>query len=140
MEQIPVQEGLFTWPSDDPRLIGTRCRACGTTTFPQQASCPRCTRTDVEETLLSTTGFLWTWTIQGFRPKPPYGGPEDFHPYGVGYIELPDAVMVEARLTGADPDGFRIGTEMRLVIVPFTADGSGRQVMTFAFSPLRGRT
>ena len=45
MARVPVAEGVFTWPSDDPRLIGSRCAACGIVTFPAQASCPRCAST-----------------------------------------------------------------------------------------------
>jgi uncharacterized OB-fold protein len=126
----PVAAGLFTWPADAPRLIGSRCRDCGVVTFPAQRSCPHCTSVDVEERLLGREGTLYTWTVQGFRPKPPYAGPEDFEPYGVGYVELPEEVRVEARLTVADADRLRIGMRVELVIVPF-----GDRV-TYAFAPL----
>lgn len=128
----PVAEGLFTWPADEPRLIGSRCRACGIVTFPAQASCPACTGVDVEQQLLGRTGTLYTWTVQGFRPKPPYAGPDGpdrFEPYGVGYVELPGETRVEGRLTVADSDRLRIGMPMELVIVPFA------ERMTYAFAP-----
>ena len=32
--QIPVAEGLFTWPADEPRLIAARCAGCGLIGFP----------------------------------------------------------------------------------------------------------
>jgi uncharacterized OB-fold protein len=128
----PVADGLFTWPADQPRLIGSRCRECGVVTFPAQRSCPRCTSVDVEERLLGRTGTLYTWTVQGFRPKPPSAGPEEFEPYGVGYVELPGEVLVETRLTVADPDRLRIGMAVELVVVPF-----GDQV-TYAFAPSEG--
>ena len=92
---------------DEPRLIGSECERCGTVTFPRQRSCPRCTSEDVHPRELATRGALWTWTIQCFAPKaPPYleGGVDEFEPYGVGYIELPGEVRVEARLTESDPD------------------------------------
>ena len=38
----PIAQGLFTWPADEPRLLGGRCGACRTTTFPKQSGCPRC--------------------------------------------------------------------------------------------------
>ena len=56
-------------------------------------------------------------------------------PYGVGYVELGDTVKVETRLTTADPDVLRIGMEMELVVIPFTHDADGRDVMMFAFAP-----
>lgn len=139
MTTIPVADGLFTWPSDEPRLIGGSCRSCGTTTFPRQGSCPRCTSRDIVEQLLDREGLLWTYTIQGFRPKAPYIGPDEFQPYGVGYVELPSQVMVESLLTENDPEQLAIGDAMELVIVPFRRDDDGNDVVTFAFRPVRGR-
>jgi len=78
----PITDGLFTWPSDAPQLIGSKCDNCGTVAFPAQGSCARCTSTDVSEHLLAREGTLWTWTVQGFRPKsPPYDGPAEFVPF-----------------------------------------------------------
>jgi uncharacterized protein len=135
----PVAEGLFTWPDDEPRLIGSRCTTCGVVSFPEQDSCPACTGTSVERQLLSRTGTLWTWTVQGFRPKsPPYEGPIDFEPYPVGYVELPGEVKVESLLVGAPPEQLRIGMEMELVIVPFASSVSDEPRVTFAFQPARG--
>jgi uncharacterized OB-fold protein len=102
MARIPVAEGVFTWPSDEPRLIGSRCAACGIVTFPRQESCPRCASTEMAEHLLSRRGRLWAWTTQEFPPPtPPYAGPtgDAFVPYGVGYVELAGEVRVETRLT-----------------------------------------
>lgn len=135
----PVAEGLFTWP-DRPRLIGGSCPACGTTTFPAQRSCPRCTGTEMRAVPLAATGRLWTWTIQAFEPKPPYAADGPFTPYGVGYIELATedgagAVLVESRLTEADPERLEIGAPMRLTFIPLRRDASGVRVMTFAFEP-----
>jgi uncharacterized OB-fold protein len=132
----PVGEGLFTWPADEPRLIGSRCRGCRTVTFPAQTSCPRCTGTDVEEHLLARRGRLWTWTVQGFRPKsPPYEGPADFEPYPVGYVELPGETKVETLLVDVQPEDLQIGAEMELVIVPFRSSVDERPLVTFAFRP-----
>lgn len=140
MAQVPIAEGLFTWPSDEPRLLGSRCKDCGTHVFPSQGSCPNCTGTDVSTVELSSRGTLWTWTVQGFAPKaPPYLGPTDdadFEPFGVGYVELPGEVKVESRLTVGDPAELQIGMEMELAIVPIAADENGDEVVTFAFTPV----
>ena len=90
----------------------------------------------MQERRLSRHGTLWTWTIQCFPPKsPPYAvaDPEGFEPYGVGYVELPGEVRVEALLTESDPDRLRIGMEMELTLIP--APGSSDAV-TFAFRPV----
>ena len=46
--QRPIQDGLFTWPSERPQLIASRCSNCGELTFPKQASCPACTSRNAE--------------------------------------------------------------------------------------------
>lgn len=138
--QTPVTEGAFTWPSESPRLIGSRCNDCGNHMFPVQNGCPRCTGSSTEQVELGTRGTLWAWTVQGFPPKaPPYIGddnPLTFKPYGVGYVELPGQCKVEARLTEADPAKLKIGMEMELVFVPLTVDAEGNEVVTFAFKPV----
>ena len=138
MAQVPVAEGIFTWPSDEPQLIGSRCSECQIVTFPTQASCPRCPSTSMEEHLLARRGRLWAWTTQEFPPpSPPYAGPTgaEFVPFGVGFVELGGEVRVEARLTEADPDALAQGMEMELVVVPFREDDAD-EVMTFAFRPV----
>ena len=143
MVQVPVAEGIFTWPSPDvkeggPQLIGSRCADCGIVTFPAQDSCPRCASTAMVEQWLARRGRLWAWTTQDFPPpSPPYTGPSgrDFVPFGVGFVELPD-VKIEARLTESSPDALAAGMEMELVLVPFRTDDDGNEVVTFAFRPV----
>jgi uncharacterized OB-fold protein len=138
MAQVPIAEGIFTWPSDEPHLIGSRCAACGMVTFPSQDSCPRCASTEMLEHELARRGRLWAWTTQQFPPpSPPYDGPtgDAFVPFGVGYVELPGEVKVETRLTESEPDALAIGQQMELVIVPFRTDDDGNEVVTFAFRP-----
>ena len=137
--KAPLAEGIFTWPSDDPRLLGSRCANCGNHVFPVQDGCAKC-MSDVNETVeLANRGTLWTWTVQGFPPKsPPYKGPigDDFKPYGVGYIELPGQLRVESRLTEADPEKLKIGMDMELVIETIGPDDEGNEFITFAFAPI----
>ena len=77
-----VDDGLFTETADGPALLGSRCTGCAAHTFPRQSGCPRCTGETMEDVALSRTGTLWSWTVQGFRPKPPYTGSEAYEPYG----------------------------------------------------------
>jgi uncharacterized protein len=137
--QVPVADGLFTWPADRPQLIGAQCAACGLVGFPAGPSCERCGGTETTEKLLADRGTLWTFTTQNFRPpSPPYDGAGTagtFQPYAVGYVELPGEVVVEARLTEPDPARLSIGQPVRLVIVPYTVRADGTEVLTFAFAP-----
>ena len=129
-KQEPVAEGLFTWPSDEPALIGSK--RDGRLSFPA--------RPGDEEVLLKRRGTLWGFTTQQFRPpSPPYDGDdtvESFQPYALGYVELPDQLLVQARFTEADPDKLTIGQDMELRIVPYTTRPDGTEVLTFAFAPV----
>ncbi len=138
MTSVPFAPDVFTWPDDQPRLIGGRCAGCGSVTFPQPPSCARCGAVEVERHLLPREGTLWTFTTQGFLPKEPYASGETmetFQPYGVGIIQLGDEVRVESRLTEADPAKLDFGMAMELVVVPFRTDADGTEVMTYAFAP-----
>jgi uncharacterized OB-fold protein len=141
MTQVAVAEGLFTWPAEEPQLVGSKCADCGITTFPVQDSCPRCASTAMEEHLLARRGTLWAWTTQSFPPPaPPYVGPtgKDFVPFGVGFVDLGE-VKVEARLTTTDPEVLNAAvkdrTALELVFLPVGTDGDGNEVVSFAFSP-----
>jgi uncharacterized OB-fold protein len=137
--QKALAPDISTWPEENPQLIGSRCDACGATTFPRQARCPRCSASSMSDLLLPRRGSVVAWTTQGFVPKLPYAGAETaktFNPFGVGLVQLDDVVRVEARLTENDPAKLSFGMEVELVIVPFFVDEDGNEIMTFAFAPV----
>lgn len=138
--RVPIDDGLFTSIGPDGRLIASHCRSCGNLSFPSQSACPGCGGPADDLRPLSRTGTLWTWTVQNFRPKEPFGLPADepFEPYGVGYIELPDELRVEARLTTADTRLLRIGMPMELTFIDLWVE-DGMQLVTYAFAPIDKR-
>ncbi len=137
--RVPIADGLFTWPADNPALLGSRCNRCGTATFPVAESCMACSSQDMSVEKLPRRGTLWTWTVQQFMPKSPYNSgetPETFRPYGVGYVELPGGVRVEGRLTESDPDKLTIGMEMELLVDTYRTEENGDEVVSFFFRPV----
>ncbi|CAH0993082.1 hypothetical protein SIN8267_03221 [Sinobacterium norvegicum] len=133
---VAIAEGLFTWPSDNPALLGSRCQQCGIAEFPSKLSCPACGSEDVAVEELPRRGKLWSWTIQSFMPKRPYHTDETmetFKPFGVGYVELPGAVCVESRLLESTAEELKIGMEMELVIDTLRHDEDGNEVVSFSF-------
>ena len=137
--RVPIAEGLFTWPAQQPALLASRCRACGIASFPVAQSCMACSGQDVEVEELPGRGTLWTWTIQQFMPKSPYNSgetPETFRPYGVGYLELPGGVRVEGRLTENDPAKLEVGMEMEVVFDTWRTEANGDEVVSFFFKPV----
>jgi uncharacterized protein len=139
--QKPLAE-VFTWPDEDPQLIGSQCSACGATTFPAQSRCPRCSGATMAELALPRQGTLVSWTTQGFPPVLPYAGDPtgaSFEPFGVGLVQLGDVVRVESRLTESDPAKLEFGMDVELAIIPFYVDEDGDEIVTFAFAPTGGQ-
>jgi uncharacterized OB-fold protein len=137
--QRPIGPDVFTWPSEDPRLIGSRCGECATVVFPAQDGCPRCGTPGMARAELSRTGTLWTWTTQDFLPKSPYAGPEteaDFAGYLLGYVELAEGVRVISRLLDLDRADVAIGMELELRIFRFNVDEDGTEVLAYGFAPV----
>jgi uncharacterized OB-fold protein len=135
---VPFAENVFTWPAEQPQLIGCRCGECAAVFFPEQPSCGVCGSEAVVRELLPTTGTIWAWTTQEFLPKAPYAGgetPETFKGFGVGVIDLEGVVRIESRLTESDPDKLAFGGKVELAIVPFRQDGD-TEIVTFAFRPV----
>ena len=121
-----------------PVLMGSRCADCAEHYFPPCRSCTRCLSLKLEPCDLGDRGLLWSWTIQAFLPKAPYDGgetPETFQPYGVGYVEMPSGIKVEARLTVADATQLHIGMPMVLTVAHYGASEREAAARTFAFEP-----
>ncbi len=128
-----VEPALFD--ADATALVGSVCDDCGTTAFPAQDGCSRCSGSAVRTTSLPTQGTLWAYTVQCFEPKRPYRTDGAFTPFGLGYVDL-GAVIVESRLTVADVDALRPGLPVRLVLEPLFTDEDGTTVLGFAFTPV----
>lgn len=115
-------DGLYRVGDDGVHLIASRSSRSQFLVFPAEPG---------QETVeLGTFGTLYTWTTQEFPPpSPPAIHEDEFRSYGVGYVEFPEGILVEGRLTTCEPADLTIGGPMRVVTVPF-AGGE-----TFAFSP-----
>ena len=135
---IPAVEGYFTWPSDKPQLMASRCKSCGRYYFPRQARCnnPDCGK-EVEEALLSTKGTLWSYTIQYYMPPPPFHPPDPPAPYAIGLVELPESIRVLGMITGCDIDNIKIGMPMELKVEKMYEDEHGNDVLTWKFKPTK---
>ena len=138
-KQIPAVEGLFTWPSEDPRLIVSRCRTCGTVSFPKFAVCrnPHCkNKTDVEEALLDRRGTLMSYTLMCYPPPPPYLAPDPFIPYAIGEVKFKEGIAIIGQMTGCKYEDLKIGMDVETVAEKIFDDEKGNEVITWKFRPI----
>jgi uncharacterized OB-fold protein len=120
-ERVPSVDGWFTLDDNRPRLLGNRCRECGSYFFPKAAGfCrnPACSGTDFEGVALSRRGTIWSFTTNHYAPPPPFVAAEPFEPYSVAAVELPAERMVVLGQVadGVDPAALRVGDEVELTL------------------------
>lgn len=134
-KQIPLEEGLFTWPSDTPQLIGGKCKTCGSVFFPvfYETHSPDCKHRDIDEVLLSKKGVLRSYTIQHFPAPLPYKGPA---PYAIGSVEFPESIQVFGQMVGCQFEDLRIGMDVEVIVDKLYDDEEGNEMMTWKFRPV----
>lgn len=133
--RLPIEEGYFRISDDAseaPCLLGSYSPATNARFFPRRKLCP-ITSTPVEDCELSTVGVLYSWTFikmprMGVLKEAEDGG------HGVGQIDLPEGVRVQARIAGRMGD-WRIGMPMRVALLPLAKDEHGNELCSFQFVP-----
>lgn len=132
-----IAEGLFRIEGERAVLLGSKRTSTGEVKFPAERPELFDGTDDIVAVELSTVGTLFTFTTQEFPPPHPYRGDrsaEGFRPYIVGFVELPERVLVETLIVEAPAAELRIG--QRLVSTTKTLQfADGESVVTFAFTP-----
>lgn len=138
-KRYPAEEGLFTWPSDKPQLIGGRCKSCGTYYFPKYYITHKigCKDRQTEEVLLSRTGTLDTWTVQHYPPPLPFISPNPFTPYAIGWVALPEGIGVAGIITGCKLEDIKHNMKVELVAEKAWEDAEGNEVLTWKWRPVQ---
>jgi len=136
-QRVPVVDGLFAETPDGPRLLGSRCTACGTHSFPKSAVCrnPGCASQQIEDAALGPRGTLWSFSVQHYPPPPPAKYEEPYVPYAIGLIDLPEGLRVLARVATDTPERLVAGADVELVLQKLYTDANGNDVITWMFAP-----
>ncbi|RVW09179.1 benzoylsuccinyl-CoA thiolase [Prescottella agglutinans] len=125
----PAVEGWFT-TGPEPALIGTKCRSCGTISFPRETTfCknPACSGEEFDDVELSRFGTVWSYTDAQYKPPAPYIPTTDpYVPFALAAVELPEGLVV----LGQVADGFgvadlKVGNPVELVVETLYTDETG---------------
>jgi uncharacterized OB-fold protein len=91
------------------KVMGTRCKTCGTVHFPPVADCAQCLSSDVEWFEISGPGKLVSWSRLTYAPV----GFEDDLPYSIALLDYGD-YKVFGRIAKDVPDeDLAIGIAMK---------------------------
>jgi len=129
VQTVPIREGIFVADADGAKLLGNRCKSCAQIFFPKAIVCFNCFGKEMDEVVLGPRGKLFTYTI-GHMPSTHFDPP-----YAVGYIDMPEGVLVFAPLKAMEGRPFRVGMEMEVTIDKLW-DENDRQVIGYMFKPV----
>jgi len=140
--KVPAVEGLFTMDPREPRLLGTRCRACGTYFFPAETTfCrnPACDHAEFDEVPLSRIGKLWSYTGASYKPPPPFVAKEPFEPFAIAAVELEEeGITILGQVAdGIGVDALKTGMPMELVLRELYRDDE-KIYFTWNWKPVPG--
>ena len=136
--QVPPRDGMMNLPDavgEGGVLLGSRCRDCGERFFVIRGICENCQSTALEDIQLSDSGTLYAFSVMYYPPPPPYRGPEPFSPFGIGWVELPEGLVIYCLLTENDPQKLKVGMAMELTFSAFAKDEQGRDIIVPLFAP-----
>lgn len=138
MEERPISTISFHQFLNEEKLMGSKCKKCGTLFSPPRPICFKCFSREMEWAELKGKGKLLTFTC--IYVGPPWMIAEGYdrkHPYCSGVVELEEGVRIDARIEGVDatnPEAIKIGTPLT---VEFLHRGEEEKMKTFlAFKPV----
>ena len=138
MEERTISALSFHQFLYEDKLMGSRCKKCGTLFSPPRPICIKCYGREMEWVELKGKGKLVTFT--SINVGPPWmikQGYDRQHPYCSGVVELEEGVKIDARIEGVDtskPETIKIGMPLT---VDFLHSGEEENLKTFlAFKPL----
>jgi uncharacterized OB-fold protein len=137
-QRVPIKPGFFTVPADaseSPRLLGTKCGACGEYFYPRRAICGKCMSSQTSDVELEARGTLYSYT---FVHLPLFGSTNMEHAdgYGVGQIDLPEGPRVQAPLAGKQAE-FKVGGAVKGELNVLREDGA-QDIVIVRFRPVEG--
>lgn len=137
MQERSISTISFNQFLNEEKLMGSKCKKCGTLYSPPRPICINCFSREMEWAELKGKGKLAAFTC--IYVGPPWmikQGYDRKHPYCSGVVELEEEVKIDARIEGVDaskPETIKIGTPLT---VTYLHRGEGEDMETFlAFKP-----
>jgi len=135
MEERPISTLSFHQFLNEEKLMGSRCKKCGTLFSPPRPICLKCFSREMEWAELKGKGKLLTFTC--IYVGPPWMVAEGYnrkHPYCSGVVELEEGVRIDARIDGVDatkPETIKINMPVTVEYLHRGEEGKMRTILAF---------
>ena len=119
----------------EEKLMGCRCKGCGTVFLPPKPICTGCHGRQLEWVEMPDTGRLAAFTCITIGPPAMQAeGYNRKNPYCSGVVEVGDGIRVDARIEGVDPkqpETIKVGMAMRADYLHREKEGIRMTVLAF---------
>ncbi len=121
MAERPFNDISYNLFLNEDKLMGSKCKKCGTRSVPPRPLCTRCYSTGMEWVEVTGRGKLAAFTC--IYVAPPFMMAQGYgrnNPYVSGVIDLEDGGRVDARIEGVDPERpeeIKVGTPMKVKFI-----------------------
>lgn len=106
------------------RILGSKCKNCGSEFFPPIYKCRRCGSYDIEDREMPKSGTILTYT----RLYEPMSGLEEQSPVIFGLIRLDNGVKIVGQIVDASPEEVHTGARVKAVLRRVRVDGDSGQI------------
>ena len=137
MEDRPFSDISYEQFLNEEKLMGCRCKVCGTQYVPPRSICVECYGSDMQWVEMKGKGRLAAFTC--INIPPPFMIAQGYNrknPYYTGVVELEEGARVDARIEGVDtakPEEIKVG--MALKVKFLHREGGERKETYLAFEP-----
>jgi uncharacterized OB-fold protein len=117
MEERPFSDISYEKFLNEEKLMGSRCKGCGTQYVPPRSICVDCYGSDMEWIEMNGKGRLAAFTC--INIPPPFMIAQGYNrknPYCTGVVELEEGARVDARIEGvncAKPEDIKVGMPLK---------------------------
>ena len=132
MQDRPFSDISYNQFLNEEKLMGSKCKKCGTLAAPPRAICKKCHSREAEWVEMKGKGRLSAFTC--IAVGPPFMVAEGYNrdnPYCTGVVELEEGPRICGRIEGVDPkkpETIKIGTP---VTVKYLHRGEGDKLKTY---------
>ncbi len=118
MEERPFSDLSYDVFLNQERLMGSRCKSCGTQYVPPRSICVDCYGSEMEWIEMKGKGRLAAFTC--INIPPPFMIAQGYNrknPYCTGVVELEEGARVDARIEGVDcnqPENIKVGMPLKV--------------------------
>ncbi|RJS69849.1 Zn-ribbon domain-containing OB-fold protein [Candidatus Bathyarchaeota archaeon] len=109
-EEAPFTIEQFYKYVEQGKLMGGRCKKCGTIYLPPRPLCTKCFSKDFEWVEISPKGKLLTYTIIHVAPVQF----QSMAPYAVGIVQLENGLKIPGMIRDVEHEKIEIGMELQV--------------------------